>query len=124
MLYGAPENLTGALLNPIGPNWSGSSTSATANWVAANPNSNQETNPMPNLNDLVKNIEEILSGDPVLQARAAANLSDDALQLAATVITGLHNLEAKHEADKAQAVADAVAVAVAQQPPAEEPPVE
>jgi hypothetical protein len=79
---------------------------------------------MTNLNDLVKNIEEILSGDPVLQARAAANLSDDALQLAATVITGLHNLEAKHEADKAQAVADAVAVAVAQQPPAEEPPVE
>lgn len=66
---------------------------------------------MASIRDMIAELASELDNDPLVGAAVSAVLSPEGKNLVAGIVTAVADLEAKHAADKAQAVQDAQAAA-------------
>lgn len=72
---------------------------------------------MASIGELLEAVKAQLDNDPLVSAAVSSVITPEGRTLLASIVGGIADLESRHEAAKAQAVAEAVAAAT--QPPAE-----
>ena len=74
------------------------------------------------IGELLNAVKDQLENDPLVSAAVSSVITPEGRTLLATIVAGVADLESKHEAAKAAAVADAHAAGVAEGQAATAPP--